>query len=109
MANILHLAHNNDEEVTAPGLPPRDISTPPISAFVVDGRGSNNGRGQNSRGSRGGRGLPSKCSACGCLNNILSSCTTSDDALLKWTLAKCKMIVKNMALMPALPMLTLPC
>jgi hypothetical protein len=100
MVSILHLAQNMDEEVTAPGLSSPDTSAPPISAFVVVGRGSNNGRGHNSRGTRGGRGLPNKCS----LNHIMSSCTASDDALLKWTLAKRKMIVKKMALLVALPL-----
>jgi hypothetical protein len=92
MANTLHMAHSMDEEVAAPGLPAPNTSTPPISAFVAAGRGSNSGRGHNSRG---GRGLPNKCSACGSSDHILSSCTASDDALLKWTLAKRKMIVKK--------------
>jgi hypothetical protein len=89
MASIIHLARNMDEEVTALGLPAPDTSAPPISAFV----GSNSGRGHNSRGTRGGRGLPNKCSVCGSLNHIMFSCTTSDDALPKWTLGKRKMIV----------------
>jgi hypothetical protein len=54
----------------------------PISAFVAASRGSNTGRGHNHRGGRGGRGLPNKCSACGSVNHIMSSCTASDDALL---------------------------
>jgi hypothetical protein len=100
MANILHLAHNMDEEVTAPGMLPPDTSAPPISAFVVVGRGSNIGRGHNSRGTRGSRGLhsrglPNMCSARGSLNHIMFSSTALDDALLKWTLAKRKMIVKK--------------
>jgi hypothetical protein len=95
MASILHMAENMDEDIAAPGLLASDTPAPPISAFVAIGRGSNSGRGHNSRGTRGGRGLPNKCSACGSLNHILSSCTTSDDALLKCTLAKRKMIVKK--------------
>jgi hypothetical protein len=39
--------------------------------------------------------MPDKCSACGSLNHIMSSCTTSDDAFLKWTLAKRKMTVQK--------------
>jgi hypothetical protein len=35
MANILHLAHNMDEEVAAPGLPAPDTSTPPIFALLL--------------------------------------------------------------------------
>jgi hypothetical protein len=95
MANILHLAQNMDEDVTTPGMPAPNDPAPPISAFVAVGRGSNTGRGHIPRGTRGGRGLPNKCSACGSLNHIMSSCTTSDDALLKWTLAKRKMIIQK--------------
>jgi hypothetical protein len=84
-----------DEEVTAPGLPAHDTSAPPISAFVAVGRGSNSGRGHIPRGTRGGRGLPNKCSACGNLNHIMTSCKASDGAFLKWTLAKRKMIVQK--------------
>jgi hypothetical protein len=84
-----------DEEVIAPGPPAFDTSAPPISAFVAVGHGSNSGRGHSSCGTRCGRCLPNKCSACGRLNHILSSCASSDDALLKWTLAKRKMVVQN--------------
>jgi hypothetical protein len=84
-----------DEEISAPGLPAPNTSPPPISAFVATGRGSNNGRRHNPRGPRGGRGLPNKCSTCGSLDHILSSCIVPDDALLKWTLAKRKMIVQK--------------
>jgi hypothetical protein len=83
MANIRHLAQNMDEDVLAPSLPAPDGPAPPIFAFVASGRGSNSGRGHNPRGTRGGRGLPNKCSACNSLNHILSTCTASDDALLK--------------------------
>jgi hypothetical protein len=79
MANILYRAQNMDEGVTAPGLLAPDTSAPPVSAFVADGRGSNIGRGHNSRGTQGGRGLPNKCIVDGSLNHIMSS----DDALLK--------------------------
>jgi hypothetical protein len=95
MAIILHLAHIMDEEARAPGAPAPDTSAPPISAFVVVGRGLHNGRGHNPRGPRGGRGHPNKCSACGSMNHILSSSTAPDDALLKWTLAKRKMIIQR--------------
>jgi hypothetical protein len=37
--------------------------------------------------------MPNKCSGCGSLDHILSSCTASHDALMKWTLAKPKLIV----------------
>jgi hypothetical protein len=50
MANILHLALKQDEEVTAPGILPHGTSAPPISAVVAAGRGSNNGRGHVPRG-----------------------------------------------------------
>jgi hypothetical protein len=95
MASILHLAQNMEEElpgayITAPNGPPS-----PTSAFVVVGRGSHGGRNNPPRGNRGGRGLPNKCSGCGSLDHILSSCTASDDALLKWTLAKRKLIVQK--------------
>jgi hypothetical protein len=94
MDNILYLAQTMNEELpnstpTTPNGP-----APPISAFVATGRGSHCGRGHINRGGRGGRGLP-KCSANGSLNHIMSSCSTSDNALLKWTLAKRKMIVQN--------------
>jgi hypothetical protein len=62
MANILHLAHNMDEEASAQSAPVPDAS-PPISAFVAAGRGSHSGRGHTPRGPRGGHGLPNKCSA----------------------------------------------
>jgi hypothetical protein len=68
---------------------------PPISSFVAPGRKSHGGRGHNTSSGRGGRNLPHKCSACGSLSHIMSSCTTSDDALLKWTLAKRKMIIQK--------------
>jgi hypothetical protein len=93
MANILHLAHNMDDEPPDQAQPTTTSPTPPISAFVAVGRGSNSGRGHNPRGTRGGRGLPSKCSACDILNHIMSSCIASDDALHKWTLAKRKLII----------------
>jgi hypothetical protein len=90
MANILHLAHNMDDETPYHTQPSTGGPAPPISAFFAIGRGSNNGRGHNPRGMRGSRGLPNKCSACGSLDHIMSSCTAYDDALLKWTLAKLK-------------------
>jgi hypothetical protein len=95
MASILHLAHNMDEEASAAGAPAPDTSPPPISAFVAAGRGSHNGRGHNPRGPRGGRGLPNKCSACGSLDHMLSSCTAPDDALMRWTLATRKIIIQK--------------
>jgi hypothetical protein len=64
MANILHLAHNMDED-DAPAATTPHTSPPPISAFVAAGRGSHNGRGHPPRVPRGGRVLPSKCTACG--------------------------------------------
>jgi hypothetical protein len=88
MASILHPAQNMDEEVSTPGLPAPDMSPPHISAFVVAGRGSNISRGHSPRGPRGGRGLLNKCSACGSMDHIMSSCSAPDDALLKWTLAE---------------------
>jgi hypothetical protein len=94
MANTLHLAHNIDEESV---LRARRSPThpPPISAFVAAGRGSHGGRGHTPRGPRGGRGLSNKCSACGSMDHILSSCNAPRDALLRWTLAKRKMIVQK--------------
>jgi hypothetical protein len=94
MASILHLAHNMDED-DAPDTPTPNVSPPPISAFVVVGRGSHGGRGHPPRGPRGGRGLPSKCKACGSMDHILSSCTARDDALMRWTIAKRKMIIQK--------------
>jgi hypothetical protein len=95
MANILHPAHNMDEEACAPGAPAPDTSHPPVSAFVAVGRGSHNGRGHKPRGPRGGCGLPNKCSACDSPDHILLSCTALDDALLRWSLAKRKMIIQK--------------
>jgi hypothetical protein len=94
MASFLHLAHNMDEEA-APGATTPDAPPPPISAFVAACRGSHSGRGHPPRGSRGGRGLPNKCSACGSIDHILSSCIALDDALLRWTLAQRKMITQK--------------
>jgi hypothetical protein len=56
-----------------------------ISAFVAAGRGN------TIRYGRGGRGLSNKRSGCGSIDHILTSCTASDDALGKWTLAKNKL------------------
>jgi hypothetical protein len=95
MANILHLAEYMDEDLNDPAMTAHDGPSPPILAFVAAGRGSHNGRGPSHRDGRGGRGLPNKCSACGSLTQNLSSCTSSDDALLKWTLAKRKVIIKK--------------
>jgi hypothetical protein len=95
MASILHLAQNMDEDAGAPSMPASDTSSPPISALVVACRGSHSGRGHNPRGPRGGHGLPYKCSACGSLDPIMSSCNAPDDALLERTLAKRKMIVQK--------------
>jgi hypothetical protein len=94
MASILHLAHNMEEHDAPDAIAPH-ISPPPISAFVVAGRGLHSGRGHPPRGPRGGRGLPTKCSACGSPDHILSSCTTPEDALLRWTLAKRKIIIQK--------------
>jgi hypothetical protein len=91
MANILHLAHNMDEE-DAPRATTPDTSPPPISAFVAASCGSHSGRGHPPRGIRGGRVFPNKCNACGSLDHIQSSCTAPDDALLRWTLAKRKLV-----------------
>jgi hypothetical protein len=83
-----------DEELPDLAMTSHDGPTPPIFAlFVAAVRGSNSGRGHNPRDTRGGRGLPNKCNACGSFNHIMSSCTTSDDALVKWTLAKRRMII----------------
>jgi hypothetical protein len=95
MANILHLAQKMDEDAGAPSMPAPNTSPPPISSFVAACRGSHRGRGHNPRGPRGGRGRPYKCSACGSLDHIMSSYNAPDDALLKRTLAKRKMIVQK--------------
>jgi hypothetical protein len=95
MASILHVAHNMDEEACAPGATPPNTALPPILAFVAVGRGSYNRRGHPPLGPRGGRGLPNKCSACGSPDHIFSSCTASDDALPRWTLAIRKMIIQK--------------
>jgi hypothetical protein len=92
MANILHLAHNMDED-DAPAAAAPHTSPPPISAFVAAGRGSHIGRGHSPRGPRGGRVLPTKCTAYNSRDHRLSSCTAPDDALLRWTLAKRKLII----------------
>jgi hypothetical protein len=93
MANILHIAQNTDEELPDPALTAHEGLAPPISTFVAACRGSSSGRGHNPRRTRGGHGLSNECSASCSLNHIMSSCTSSDDALLKWTLAKHKMII----------------
>jgi hypothetical protein len=92
MANILHLAHNMDND-PAPDTPAPVASPPPISAFVAAGRGSHSGRGQPHRHPRGSR--PNKCGVCGSLNHLISACPASDDAILKWNLAKRKMTVQK--------------
>jgi hypothetical protein len=93
MASILQLALNMEEELPGTDLTAQTSPTPPIIAFVAAARGSQCGRGHNGRGGRGDRGLPNKCNACGSLDHIMSSCAASDDAVLKWTRAKRKMIV----------------
>jgi hypothetical protein len=68
---------------------------PPVIAFVVVGRGHHGERGNNGRGCRGGRGLPSKCSAFGSMDHILSSFTVYDAALMKLSIAKRKIIIQK--------------
>jgi hypothetical protein len=109
MANILHLAQNMDDDPPDPAMPTHDGPAPPISAFIAASHGSNIGRGHNLRGTRGDRGLPNKCSACGSLEHIMSLCTASNDALLKWTMAKRKLITQKYGTLLASPMFTLPC
>jgi hypothetical protein len=92
MANILHRAINMEEDAGAQSMPALYTYPPPIFASVAAGGGSHSGHGHNPRGPRGGRGFPNMCNACGSLDHIMSSCTARD-ALLKWTLAKRKMIV----------------
>jgi hypothetical protein len=94
MASILHFAHNMDED-DAPAATAPHTSPPPISASVAAGRGSHSGRGHPPRVPRGGRVLPTKCTACGSPDHILSYCTAPDDALLRWTLAKRKLIIQK--------------
>jgi hypothetical protein len=94
MANILHLAHNMDED-NAPAATIPHTSPPPISAFVAGGRGSHSGRCHPPRVPRSGRVLPTKCTAYGSPDHTLSSCTAPYDALLRWTLAKRKLIIQN--------------
>jgi hypothetical protein len=95
MVSILHLAHNMDEGVAAPGLPP--MTLPPLPsprlALLVAVRTTD--AGKTPVALVAAVAYLTKFSACGSTNHILSSCTTSDDALLKWTLAKRKMIVQK--------------
>jgi hypothetical protein len=95
MANILNMAQNMDDNPPDPALPTSVGSAPPVYAFLAAFRGSNSGRGHSQRGTRGGCGLPNKCSACGSLDHIMSSCMASYDALLKWTMAKRKLIIQK--------------
>jgi hypothetical protein len=95
LANILDLAHNMDDDTPDHAQPPIAGPAPPIFAFVAVGRGSRSGQGQYPRGTCGGRGLPNKCSACGSLDHILSSCMAYDNAVLEWTLAKRKLIIQR--------------
>jgi hypothetical protein len=88
MAIILHFAHKMDGD-PAPDTPAPVASPPPISAFVAAGRGSHSGRGYPHRHPRGSR--PNKCGVCGILNHLMSACIATDDAILKWNLAKRKM------------------
>jgi hypothetical protein len=89
------MAKSMDDEPPDQAQPTTVVPAPPISAFVAVGRGSNSGRGHNPRGTRRGRGLPNKFGACGILDHIMSSCTSFDDAQLKWTLAKRKLIIQK--------------
>jgi hypothetical protein len=84
-----------EDELQCTDLATPTCQTPSIFAFVAVSRGSHARRGHNDRGGRGGRGLSKKCGACGGHDHILLSCTTLDAALLKWTLAKRKMIVRK--------------
>jgi hypothetical protein len=92
MANILHLAENMDEDVATPGqqaLTALPLSSAPLSMLVavpIADAGTTHVALAV---------VPNKCSACGSLNHILSSGAASDEALLKWTLAKRKMIVQK--------------
>jgi hypothetical protein len=95
MANILHLALNMEDELPGADATVPSKSASPIPVFVAARRGSHGGRGNYNRGSCGGRGLPNKCSGCGSLDHILSSYAASDDTLMKWTLAKRKLIAQK--------------
>jgi hypothetical protein len=109
MVNILHLVENMEEDLPNSDLSASHGSGTPIASSAATDRGYHGGRRYNNRGGRGGRGLPNKCSACGSQDHILSqSCTTSDDALMKWTLAKRKISTKIMAPLAAMPKRTLP-
>jgi hypothetical protein len=95
MANILYMAHNMEEELRGFDLLALAGHAPFIFATVAATRGPHGGCGHNGRGGCGSRGVPNKCSTFGSLAHILSSCTASDDALLKWALAKRKKIVQK--------------
>jgi hypothetical protein len=94
-AIILYLPHNMDEELPCTDMPAPAITAPPIHALATARRGSHGGRGHPDRGGRIGCGLPNKYGACGSLDRILSSCTVSDAALLKCTLAKRKKVMQK--------------
>jgi hypothetical protein len=83
MASILYLAQNMEEELLPIDQIIKLCPTPPISMFVVAGRGQHGGHGEGGRGGCVGRVLPNKYSACGGLDHIMSSCTASDDTLMK--------------------------
>jgi hypothetical protein len=108
MATLLRLAQFIEEELPGADSSVRGRPDSPISAFVDDGRGSHGGRGTFNRESRGGRGMPNKCSGCASFDHILSSCTTSVDALMKWKLAKRKLIVQKYGTHTALPQCMTP-
>jgi hypothetical protein len=93
MAIILHLAHNMDDELPGTYMPSPFGTASPISMFVATYCGLHGRRGHSGRDGRSGRGLPNKCTACGSLDHIMLSCTASNDALLKWNLAKLKLMI----------------
>jgi hypothetical protein len=98
MTIIMLLAQSMEEKIPLTAHPeavPPHFAAPSASAFVADGRGQPRGCPSGFRDGDGRRGpLPNKCSECGGgLYHIMSSCGASDDALLKWTLAKRKVIV----------------
>jgi hypothetical protein len=84
-----------EEELLRTDLAAPDGLAPPIVAFVAAGLGSHGGRCHNGRGGRGGRDLPNKCNAYVSMDIIMSSCTASDDVLLKRTFSKRKMIFQK--------------
>jgi hypothetical protein len=79
--------------LTVTCLPRLPLPRPYLLLWLL--AGVNLGRGHGGCSGRCGRSLPNKCNARGSMDRILSSRTAPGATLLKWSIAKRKMIIQK--------------